>query len=247
MILDKFNSNKSFHWHSGDTEEHWVKNRKRFGPSWNYYNGGNVEYNYNSLGYRSPEITDIHKDFFISFGCSHTVGIGLAVKETYSHILSNELDLQYLNFAIGGGAQNVVWCNSTLWLKNYKQKPKFVILQWPETERLTLYKERINLFLPNWHGDDYTTRAERNMYLYMLQNEDYLYSQASMYFYNTNLLWNLAGVKTVNFTLAEKTSELFDIHCFRGWSMDESLAARDCVHPGPSHNREMAEFIKAQL
>jgi hypothetical protein len=99
------------------------------------------------------------------------------------------------------------------------------------------------LFLPNWPGSPDTKKSERNMYLSMLQNEDYMYTQSRMYFENTNLLWNLARVKTINFTLSVKTSELFGIQCFKGWTMDETIAARDRVHPGPIHNNRMMEYI----
>jgi hypothetical protein len=248
MIKDIYNFHQEFNWHSADTEQAWKENCKKFGPTWYYYNAEPITYKYNSLGYRSPEITDIKKPFFISFGCSHTLGTGLHVEDTYSYQLAQELDLQYLNFGMGGAGQNVVWGNSTKWLSAKKPKPEFVILQWPEVERLTIYTDhRINLFLPSWHGDNNTKKSERNMYLYMLDCEDYLKTQALMYYENTNLLWELAGVPTINFTLAKGAGDLFKIKCFEGWTTDETQAARDLVHPGPSFNKEMVKFIQSQL
>ena len=248
MIKDLYNADKVFVWHSGDTEANWESACKRFGPSWYYYNKPPITYEYNSIGYRSPEIERVGDDFFIAFGCSHTLGTGLHVEDTYSVILAKQLNLDYLNFGMGGAAQNIVWGNSTNWLAEQTKKPKFVILQWPEVERLTIHTDkRINLFLPNWHGSPDTKKSERNMYLYMLDSEDYLRQQALMYYKNTNLLWQLAGIPTVNFTLAKGAGELFGIKCFEGWTTNESLAARDLVHPGPEFNRQMAEFIKSQL
>ena len=249
MIKDPYNANQTFNWHSADTEEYWRVNRERIGSKWYYYDESNtITYNYNSLGYRSPEIKDITRPFFISFGCSHTLGTGLHIEDTYSYLLSRDLNLDYLNFGMGGAGQNVVWSNSTKWLSANHPKPEFVILQWPEVERLTVYTDnRINLFLPNWPGKPDTKKSERNMYLYMLDCEDYLHTQALMYYENTNLLWKLAGVPTVNFTLASGAGDLFNIKCFRGWTIDESKAARDLMHPGPEFNKQIVEYIKSQL
>jgi hypothetical protein len=248
MIRDPYNANRIVNWHSGDTEKNWADGCKRFGPSWYYYDKPTIEYAYNSLGYRSPEVDSISKDFFISFGCSHTLGVGLHLEDTYSYLLAQELKYEYLNFGMGGGAQNIVWANSTAWLTNQQLKPKFVILQWPEIERLTIHTDtRINLFLPSWHGAPDTKKSERNMYLYMLDNEEYLREQALMYFKNTNLLWKLAGVPTINFTLASGAGDLFNIKCFRGWTIDESKAARDLMHPGPEFNKQIVEYIKGHL
>jgi len=248
MIKDMYNAGKVFNWHSGDTEDNWKSACKKFGPNWYYYNKGPITYNYNSIGYRSPEIENTNNKFFISFGCSHTLGTGLHIEDTYSYVLASQLGMDYLNFGMGGAGQNIVWGNSTRWLQLQTKRPEFVILQWPEAERLTIHTDnRINLFLPSWHGAPDTKTSERNMYLYMLESEDYLYSQASMYFNNTNLLWKLAGIPTINFTLSEKTSKLFGIHCFKAWTMDESLAARDLIHPGPTYNKQMAEYIKSHL
>jgi len=246
-IPDTHNANKVYFWHSGDTEENWKKGQKRFGPAWRYYNDP-IEYKFNSLGYRGPEPSEVTDKHFIALGCSHTAGIGVHIQDTYCEVLSRELNLSYMNFGFPGGAQNLIWTNATLIAKNSNQLPEFVVLQWPEIERLTLFHEdRINLFLPNFHGDDFTTRAERNLYTSMLKCENFLYAQAITYYQSTNTMLNALGIKTVNFTLSELTSELFGIHCIRGWTQDESVAARDLIHPGPKHHIEMANYIKSNL
>jgi hypothetical protein len=246
-ILDHHNANKIYFWHSGDTEENWKKGKERFGSTWRYYND-TIEYRFNSLGYRGPDPVELQGDYFVALGCSHTAGLGVHLEDTYCHLLSTELNLPYLNFGFPGGAQNLVWTNATLLAKNSKQLPKFVILQWPEIERLTIFHEEgISLFLPNFHGGDYAKPADKKLYISMLKSENFLYAQAIVYFQSTNLMLNSLGIKTINFTLSEMASELFDIHCFKGWGMDESLAARDLIHPGPIHHRQMLEFIKGQL
>jgi len=245
VIPDQFNANKTYEWHSGDTESNWKKSRKEFGPDWYYYNKP-IEYKFNSIGYRGPDT--VFRDYFVAFGCSHTMGVGIHLEDTYCHLLSTELELDYFNFGLGGAAQNFVWTNSIMFAKEANPLPKFVVMQWPEVERLTIHDdERINLFLPNYHGDDDTTRAERNLYYNLIESETFLHNQARMYFESANLCWRALGVPVVNFTLSIKTGELFGIECFKGWTENRMLAARDLVHPGPIHNRQFADYIKNNI
>jgi len=244
-IEDTSNANKIHNWHSQDNESNWIKNAKRFGPTWRYFSDP-IEYKFNSLGYRSPEPAE--GEYFAAFGCSHTLGVGIHLQDTYCDLLSKDLNLNYLNFGLGGGAQNLLWTNNILVAKNAKRLPNFVILQWPETERINIFsKDRINLFLPNHPGDDYTSKYEKNLYLNLLGSENYLYGQAMGYFESTNLLWEALDVPVINFTLSEPVADLFGIKCFKGWTQDESIAARDCVHPGPIHNKQFVKFIKENL
>jgi len=244
-IKDNFNANKVMQWHSGDTEENWKRCRSRFGSDWYYYDK-DIEYKFNRLGYRSPD--NVADKFFLAYGCSHTMGVGLHVDDTYCELLSKDLNLSYLNFGMPGSGQNLLWANNVLWNKNSDLVPKFVILQWPEVERLTTWTDnRFNFFLPNHAGDKYTSKHEQRMFHNMLASEDYMDMQAHMYFESTNLLWQQRGIPVVNFTLSAKVGNLFDIHCFKGWTADETLAARDLLHPGVTHNKAFADFIKDQL
>jgi hypothetical protein len=238
-------ANKTHRWSPGDTEENWKKTREKFGPTWKYYDDP-IEYRFNGLGYRSQgNVTD---PFFIALGCSYTMGVGIHEEDRYGDVLSKELNMPYMNFGIGGGSQNFVWMNNILLAKNLPQKPKFVIIQWPEIARLNILgKDGIRMFLPNFHGGEYANRSERNLYLGMIDSPEFLYPQALTYYESVNLLWKSLGVKVVNLTLSIECEELFDIFCLKGWSMDEKQAARDRVHPGPKHNIELAEYIKSQL
>ena len=238
-------SNQTHYWSPGDTKENWIKNRKRFGESWRYYNDP-ITYKFNELGYRSQMYS---KDpFFVALGCSYTMGVGIHEEDRYGDLLSTELNMPYMNFGIGGGSQNFVWMNNILLAKNLPRKPEFVIIQWPEIARLNIVTEDgIRMFLPHFIGGEYATHSERNLYLGMIDSPGFLYPQALSYFESVNLLWKSLGVKVINLTLSIECEELFDIYCLKGWTMNELNAGRDCVHPGPSHNVELAEYIKSQL
>jgi hypothetical protein len=233
------------YWNSGDSEDNWKKCRKKFGPSWRYYDDP-ITYRFNELGYRGQSY--VKDPFFVTVGCSYTMGVGLHEEDRYGDVLSKELGLSYLNLGMGGASQNFVWINNVLLAKNLPRKPEFVVIQWPEIERLnTISEDGITLFLPNFLGGQYAKKSERNLYLSMIDSPGFLYPQSLTYFESVNLIWNAMGVKTVNITLSEQVGELFGIFCLKGWTMDESIAARDCIHPGPVHNRDIATYIKGQL
>ena len=123
-------------WYPSDTESRWLEGKKKFGKDWVYYDS-DITYTVNELHYRGPLLSSINNDnFFISYGCSNTFGIGIHLEDTYSDIVSKYLKMKYLNFGVGGGSQNLIWMNSTLAIKNLKHVPKFIIIQWPTTERL---------------------------------------------------------------------------------------------------------------
>lgn len=238
-------ANKKMLWSAGDDEQNWLKSRKKFGKAWRYYEDP-IIYNYNELGYRGSIVTE--GDYFIALGCSYTMGVGIHEQDRYGDLLSKELGMPYMNLGMGGASQNFVWMNNILLARNLINKPKFVIIQWPEIERLnTITEDGIRLFLPNFHGGEYATRSERNLYTGMIDSPGFLYPQAMTYYGSVNLLWNALGVKTVNITLSAQVEELFDIFCLKGWTMDESTAARDRIHPGPMHNVELADYIKGEL
>ena len=52
------------------------------------------KYRFNSLGFRSNEI--VHgKDSLVTFGCSHTLGVGVPENYRWSDLISKELDLLF--------------------------------------------------------------------------------------------------------------------------------------------------------
>lgn len=61
---------------------------------------GQIQYTFNSLGFRSPEITNSASLFTV--GNSITFGIGVDIKDTYGYQLSQRLNLPWANVANGG-------------------------------------------------------------------------------------------------------------------------------------------------
>lgn len=75
----------------------------------------------------------------IALGCSHTAGVGIDLKDCYVSVLSQLLNCEIKNLGIPGGNATDLLLNLTRELKKYQ--PEFVIAQWPNPIRRTM-----------WHG-----------------------------------------------------------------------------------------------
>jgi hypothetical protein len=74
LIIHEEMCNAITHSYSTDDDEAFSKNNKRLGEKWKYYNS-KIEYKFNSLGYRTKELTDLNNNFLLTFGCSYTEGV----------------------------------------------------------------------------------------------------------------------------------------------------------------------------
>lgn len=78
----------------------------------------------------------------VALGCSHTAGTGVEIDQCYVSVLSRMINKNIKNLAIGGGNAST---NQDLLVKllRYNQ-PKFVIAQWPNPIRLTLWSGEVS-------------------------------------------------------------------------------------------------------
>lgn len=129
---------QSLRFSGADSGEELSANLKKLADDW-YYRTAEITYNHNSLGHRSIEPQNLNLDNYILFtGCSHTEGIGLELEKTYPYIVADELGCDYYNLAIGGSGIDVMMHNLSLWLGKVKEKPKAIIVQWPDEARFML-------------------------------------------------------------------------------------------------------------
>ena len=95
-------------------------------------------YQFNSLGYRmNKEVNKVDFDnYYAFFGCSHTVGIGLPLEETFAYRISESMNVDYINGAMGGASPDFVFYNFTNFISLAPKKPTVVVINWPDTVRL---------------------------------------------------------------------------------------------------------------
>ena len=116
-------------------------------------------YDMNSLGHRSHFTPNDIEDYGIAVGCSHTFGNAVSYSDLYHQNL--EIDVPVYNLGIGGGSNEISIHNLSRFLTLYK-KPKFVIFQLTNKERITTVKDGFIKNIGVWslaEKDDNITNA----------------------------------------------------------------------------------------
>jgi hypothetical protein len=96
----------------------------------------NFNYCFNSEGFRCEEFQPT-QPAVMTLGCSHTLGVGLAVEQTWSHLVSQELHMANWNLGIGGASNDTAFRMAHYWIAQLA--PAVVILLSPEPTRFELH------------------------------------------------------------------------------------------------------------
>jgi len=100
-----------------------------------------VSYTFNEHGFRCPSFEDTPSIMFL--GCSHTLGIGINIEDTWGHLVSKELNLRCINLGQGGGTNDTAFRLGYHWIP--KLKPKIVFLLQPESSRIEIISRSQNI------------------------------------------------------------------------------------------------------
>jgi hypothetical protein len=144
-------------------------NTKRLPNHWKYHTE-KIEYRFNSSGLRmDKELSDID-EYIIGFGCSHTVGVGINLEDTWIHSLAEKLNIDYINASASGGSSKLCAINFFNMLGSVDKLPKAAIFSWPSSVRYCFYTENQFLFyLPRFIDKDFTHESE--IYKVMLMTD----------------------------------------------------------------------------
>ena len=110
------------------------------------FEAGSVEYSYNSYGYRTYEFDTIKENYVLLSGCSHSEGVGLPLESSYCKLLEKNINMPIINLGAGGSNATFSKKNIMAWIHSKKNLPEFVIVQWPNPYRLSIYTEKISKF-----------------------------------------------------------------------------------------------------
>lgn len=218
-------SNKRFEFTQTDDREKYYENREKLGKDWYYFNK-DIEYKYNSWGYRTKEFSELSNDYMVVFGCSFTEGIGLHYDDIWSTKLSKKLNIDVFNLGIGGSGPDVVFYNTTLFhdfvLKN-KKLPKYVIYQWPFDNRTSymFYRDsdtvQIETFSISYPKEVFPKNYKKYYDWYcegFVENEGELIKQSNVFSLSCNNLWKAMNIPVYHWTWGDdfnlKKSELFN-------------------------------------
>lgn len=247
---------------STDSAKAYSTNLRKLGKDWEWF-GVDIDYKFNSLGYRTKELEEVKDDYMLALGCSYTEGIGLNEEDIYINKLAKHFNLDVFNLAHGGQGIDYCFYNTINYINKMQKKPKFVVYQWPfETRRSFLYSEQITEynfgfdFLPPNYDSNNKKRSkllELDDYWYenrFLGDEGEILKQMVYYIDTCNLLWKGLNVPVFNFHWPSTDPQYT---MYNGFMLDRSYPffiykididrARDIVHAGKKSHSYLASCI----
>lgn len=241
LIIDEEMKNQTVDWYSSDNKNEY---RKHVGKDYYTWTDAKIEYKFNSLGYRTKELKDLEDDFFLTFGCSYSEGVGINADQIWNHYIAQNLNLDLYNCAKQATGLDIQYINAMLWDLNKLPNPKLVIVQWPHKARKSfVFNERDCLRLEDqselktpdgyWWGRRYISdTGEMSM-------------NVITWFESFNNIWKLKGVPVFNFTWDDDLSEELTRSKYQLWKIKPKTfdKGRDYMHDGPQFHKETADKI----
>lgn len=233
------------HFIYNDSLDNYLKNKSRL-DEWHWSNKI-IHYDVNELGYRTKKVND-NSDYFIVYGCSETWGVGLDISSTWHNKLSCSLNMLYENWAASGGSCELIAINSMLYLKNSTTRPKFVVIQWPNTLR-SLYHTMNKLYFwgVNFPQNDFNDIEFREWKQSQLLSDSPLYTSYYSFLYTTTL-WSLANIPVYHWTYDQcwlDTDFNHKINFIKPTleEVKEINLARDLMHMGTLYNTRVKDIL----
>ena len=249
---------KSLHWYCGDDLENYNQYNKK---GWEYHNTADkLEYNFNSLGYRTKELTGLNNDYILVFGCSYTEGVGLYEHQIWCNKISKMYDIDVINLAKAGTGPDIVALNTQLFIKNKFVLPKCVLIQWPQSSRKSFAYTEKRLFTNQIRLEDRNimflpdgTEEEYEMMDSVWYHKRWVHEQGQMNYENlyhlnsVNNIWNALGVPVHNWTFQSDFKIKYDKGMVQTVKTDMTGRARDEAHDGESIHDQVVRQIKDKV
>jgi hypothetical protein len=114
-----------------------------------------IDYHYNSSGYRCSEFND---QKIMILGCSETFGYGLPVEKTWPYILSEKMNMDYVNLAKPGDGLQAQVIKAFQFFKEY-HNPKYIFGVFP-MNRLEFPYVKDKFGISGGHSDSYIGKED---------------------------------------------------------------------------------------
>lgn len=226
---------KTVTWFCTDTEENYNK------TTTNLYKPDSFSYTFNQYGYRiDNKDWDLNsgKHRMIAIGCSNSVGVGVAWKNTWPYLVSQDIgDVELFNLSVAGASADTIF--RTLHQSIDVIKPDIVMVLWPEQTRWELYES------VQWDGEGIPCHTPTHKSVWNMEpgsfNESNLINLFNKNVELVRLLQRLQGFKLVecgpDFYLDYINANK---HILSAYEFD----SRDLIHPGVTlHQHIRKKFI----
>lgn len=217
----------------GDTKSNFEKNLKVQPADW-YYRNREISYKKNANGHRCKNISEVDLDNYILFtGCSYTEGIGIELEKTFAYLVSQKLNVDYYNLALGGSGPDVCFFNLVKFYFTVKKLPKFLILQFPQETRFVTFNHESSLQIPYFFNGIWIDKCKD----FILAGEELNYFDTKSKLFLT-LIQEIYTCPIVN--VLPPNPEICKQDEVRLLQIDES---RDRSHPGILSNERIAQRL----
>lgn len=247
ILVDRAHRGKTMPFYSSDSKVGFVRNRRKVDPK---YTADNVEYKFNSLGYRTcePEVLEEH-NFILFFGCSHTEGVGLHEEDIWCSQLCNEIGIQKFNLGKGSSGPDTQYLNTIQYIKNKYPMPKAVVYQWPQITRrnFSCIDENHGIRVcPHTASSPETEKVNERWYkkrFLMDSGEREMLGYFSVT--SCSLMWQMLNVPVLNWTWCGDFESDF-VEMLRV-ETECTEKARDMMHDGTDVHRQAKEQVKPHI
>lgn len=193
-----------------------------------FVNHAPIDYRFNSLGFRTHDVTQFKNNAILVLGDSFTLGLGNRAEERYTSILEKNLSHQVLNFSLNGASND--WICRKLGQLLALFVPRAIVLHYTFSHR----RERPRT---DWHDDE---RTECDAHYSLTQNfQNWLANYEK-------ICQMTKGTKCVHSFITNWHDEPVDYHSL-GPNVIAPLRqidfARDAFHYGPRTHQLLATSI----
>ena len=228
-----------------DSKNHFEEHLKTQPADWEYRTKP-VTYKRNKLGHRCKELEDLDDKFILFTGCSLTEGVGVALEDTFTFKLAQQLGMDYYNIGLAGSGADLLSENLSMWFANIKKIPQLVVIQWPAPNRH--YQKFENGLTPvgAWI-------AVRNGIV-----SDEVKKATKYDFVNDQVIQNFVSASNAgyfeHFSSVLRTTTLNFLDClgikyieFTDEQFPKLDVGRDLIHPGVNSNTELAKQLRSKI
>ena len=195
-----------------------------------------IQYNFNSLGYRTKEFSEIDWANSIAvFGGSDVLGEGIVEEETLTAKLQAKTGLFAVNMGIGGASMQRNLNDSLLVAINYPA-PKAIVYIWPIHYRTTNYTENKIINNGPWNWDE----PDNFMKPWIHEEGTNAVACALFNYMSSKHIWR--NTKCYSASFFKPVASILEIPALE--ILDK---CKDNIHPGPLSMEAAAETIIKNL
>lgn len=189
------------------------------------------------------------KTYLLVSGCSHTVGVGINPKNSWSQHVAKSLNLNLINLAASGACAKFVATSIIDWMSHASSLPEIMVVQWPNPYRtMKVENQKTYFYNVNSMDQDFAHRFKYDSESFVREWQDSIIDLNSKF--GTKLI-NLCLESNDNGSVIQSVQDLLDqgivLHIDekipnKTWHFD-SRAADNLHHSEYCHERWAARVL----